>query len=586
MKRVAIALAMAMGLTLAFAFGWMTARSAALLTESSTAQAREAPLHPDGAAYEVNQDAQGHLWISDYGADEIWHIRPADGGYTRYLAIETPSDARVDTAGNLWWSEGAAGRFGQLNLSTGLATWWPAAGADALYGTQVDPDGAFWTAASGDPLLFRFRPASKELCTYTLPDGGLVDYPMALGSSIWLGDRQNGRILRLNYAAQQFTVWQLPPASSPESLSVDPAGQLWWTDSNLGQLSRLITETNALTSFDLPAGSLPFMLSSRGSEIWFTEQSYSTVGRLYPDNASGTGTTIARSQVAGPPSCSVIAPLATQEILTASGSLNWLDTAYTSLVENVAWRILQLPEGSFPWGLTILEQGVYFVDTGRQVLGRIPFQVPATVTACKVEDADGDLNTAGDRTPVEEWPVFLTVDGARQEPAQLTDADGCTDWFELSPGLNYGVEEELAAGWLALAATTYDFGNVTSGEVYSHTFVNSRYATVSACKVEDADGDLATTGDQSPVEGWAVDLRIDGVAQGLTQATGVDGCATWSDLAPGPAYGVQEGMQAGWIGLGPTSHDFGAAVSGGVYSHTFANAQIAGHTVFVPMLVR
>ena len=31
----------------------------------------ELELNPGGEAYEVNQDKHGHLWISDYGADEI-----------------------------------------------------------------------------------------------------------------------------------------------------------------------------------------------------------------------------------------------------------------------------------------------------------------------------------------------------------------------------------------------------------------------------------------------------------------------------------------------------------------------------------
>jgi len=42
------------------------------------------------------------------------------------------------------------------------------------------------------------------------------------------------------------------------------------------------------------------------------------------------------------------------------------------------------------------------------------------VTACKVEDADGDLATTDDQTPISEWTVYLSIDGIRQTPGQLT----------------------------------------------------------------------------------------------------------------------------------------------------------------------
>jgi hypothetical protein len=196
-----------------------------------------------------------------------------------------------------------------------------------------------------------------------------------------------------------------------------------------------------------------------------------------------------------------------------------------------------------------------------------------SISACKVEDEDGDITTGDDQSPLADWPIDLRIDGLAQAITQTTGLDGCVAWDGLEPGLAYGVQEDLPAGWLALGSTSHDFGPATSGGVYSHTFANSQPVSITACKVEDEDGDATTTGDQSPLENWAIDLRIDGVSQGITQTTGLDGCTVWDGLEPGPAYGVQEGLPEGWLALTGTSHDFGPATSGGVYSHAFVNSQ-------------
>jgi hypothetical protein len=201
-----------------------------------------------------------------------------------------------------------------------------------------------------------------------------------------------------------------------------------------------------------------------------------------------------------------------------------------------------------------------------------------TVTACKVEDADGDIATTDDRTPLENWAMDLRIDGVAQGITLTTALDGCAAWDRLAPGFTYGVQEEVIEGWLNLTSQSHDFSPAESGDDFTHTFINSQFATVTACKVEDADGDAATTGDQTPLENWAIDLRIDGVAQGITQTTGIDGCVSWDNLALGPAYGVQEETADGWLNLTAQAHDFSPAQSGDELVHTFANSRYVSVT--------
>ena len=467
MKKIKVFLATAVGLGLAIIM--------IVLAAGAAPNAQEAALNPLGGAFELNVDDQGQLWISDYDADEIWKVEPDSGAYTVYENIPTPSDARRDAAGFIWWGDGSAGRFGRLGPGSGQAEWWTAPGASSLWGTQIDDAGLFWVLASGDPFLYRFDPTTAQLCTYTLPQGGAADYPLAHDGFIWLGDNANNRILRLNPATNQFTTWQLPADSAPEGLAYDDNQDvLWWADPNLGQLARLQPGLNQLRSFNAPGASLAQMVAIRGNGVWYSEHDGGgAIGRLDPTTAVSVTQTVTRGVVAAAPACAAVTPASTQAVSTRSGGLSWADQTYT-VTQSAGWQLYDLPGSAFPWGVAAGPEEAWYVDTGRQVLGRIAAEALVNITACKVKDADGELATTADRSPVADWTLYLRVDGARQGNGRQTGADGCVTWTELGPNVKYGVEEETMSGWTALTPTIHDFGTAEPGANLSHTFVNEK----------------------------------------------------------------------------------------------------------------
>jgi hypothetical protein len=64
--------------------------------------------------------------------------------------------------------------------------------------------------------------------------------------------------------------------------------------------------------------------------------------------------------------------------------------------------------------------------------------------------------------------------------------------------------------------------------------------SATACKDEDANGSLGTTGHQMPIPGSPVNLSIGGVRQTPGKATGDQGRFTRLDLEPGPSYDVEK----------------------------------------------
>ena len=86
---------------------------------------QEAALDQSGAAYEVNRDERGDLWVSDNGAGEVWQIHPPTGAYTVYQGLSNANDARVDVAGSIWWTDSTFdNKLGRISPGEGKVTTW------------------------------------------------------------------------------------------------------------------------------------------------------------------------------------------------------------------------------------------------------------------------------------------------------------------------------------------------------------------------------------------------------------------------------------------------------------------------------
>jgi streptogramin lyase len=201
---------------------------------------QEAELNQTGEAYEVNRDAGGNLWISDDGADEVWQIHLPTGAYTVYRSLSNASDARMDGTGSVWWTDASfEPKLGRIAIQAGTVTTWTLPDAGLIWGLAFTEDGRIWTTDVGYGQLFSFAPGDENLCSYPLPAGGASDYLVARGSTVWLGDYWNARIVKLDPAAGEFSSWQLPVDAAPEGLAVSENGDLWWADNSRGELRRL-----------------------------------------------------------------------------------------------------------------------------------------------------------------------------------------------------------------------------------------------------------------------------------------------------------------------------------------------------------
>jgi streptogramin lyase len=337
---------------------------------SANLSAGELALNAAGSAYEINPDPGGSLWISDYRAGEIWQIE-ASGTYTIYPVSGAPSDARRHASGDVWFADAQTNLLGRLSpLSLELTTW-TITGTEGLYGTAIDPSGRIWVTDATNPHIYRFTPSSGQLCTYTLPNGGFSDYVLAHEQDIWLGDWQNGRILRLDPDLSLYTTWDLETDAYPAGLALDAQGYLWWADPNLVELGQLEPNSDQLTRYSLPRGLLPQMITANEGLIYYTELGVGTFGILEPTVAASTTVGLTPGTVETTASCTVIQPTRTVPVTTSAGTAPWSSATYTTTHAAGGWTVYQLPEQAFPWGIAATGSTAWIVDSGRQLLCRV-----------------------------------------------------------------------------------------------------------------------------------------------------------------------------------------------------------------------
>lgn len=366
MKKSVLILCCAAGIALSMALLWAGGRARANATT-----VEETALNPAGETYELNVDGEGNLWVSDFGAEEISQIHPATGAYTTYEGLSSPSDARSDGSGNVWWSD-SNDELWRLALGSGIVASWTLPAGGAPLGTAVDPAGNVWVADSTQPLLHRFAPGTTELCSYDVPDGGTSNYIATDGSDVWLSDYTMSRILRLAPASGEFTMWDLPWSSYINGIAVDGGGDVWVAESaDYSLLAQLEPGIDQLTAYTLPVGIWPEMLAMQGRLVWYSEDNVGTVGVLDPAAADGVTHTLAVSSEQVTASCSILGPGSSAAAVTRSGTAAWATSALTTVVESEGWTVYSLPAGSAPWGIAILDGDVFVVDQGRQMLVRI-----------------------------------------------------------------------------------------------------------------------------------------------------------------------------------------------------------------------
>ncbi len=168
-------------------------------------------------------------------------------------------------------------------------------------------------------------------------------------------------------------------------------------------------------------------------------------------------------------------------------------------------------------------------------------------------------------------------------PSGTIDANEGTITVNNVTPAQYTSTESEKAGWVLSSITCDDITNggtastgdtatrtasfnIEAGETVTCTFTNIKNGSISGHKYEDADGNVQTTGDQSVLSGWVIQLWkwVDQtfVNTGVTSTTDANGVFSFENVLPG-VYQLREVLQDGWTKLFPTGGGIDVTLTAG-----------------------
>jgi len=455
--------------------------------------------------YEINPDAEGGLWISNYDT-LVLKVDPGTGAFTQYTTVTDinepgprtsyPADARR-SGDYFFWVDGNAPLIGRAAATSGAYTLWEVPGASTLYGTALDSVGRLWATDGFNSLLYRLEingsGTAAELCSYTIPEYGLAQYLAYQDPYLWLADYSYARLMRIDTAASILQIWQLPSESSILGISVDPQGELWFADGGLNILGEFDPDSNLLASYPVPAvaapGALdnPQMIALVGSHVWYTtlalvgsEYSHGAIGRLDPTTAQHSLTRLNMVSVPMTTQCLQDVPPKSTGTLAVDSSkkVNLSPGTYNTLKDDNGWQVYQMATSAVPWGIAYSGNNVWAVDNTNAVLVKIPQPpLPPLTIAKSAEPAS--YQSTGD---IISYTYVLTNTGITPLTGPFSVADdkiasvSCPVTDTLAPGASitctasYTVKAaDITSGWLTNVA--YANGTGVQSEPDSETVI-------------------------------------------------------------------------------------------------------------------
>jgi streptogramin lyase len=335
----------------------------------------ELDLNSEGQAYEIFIDLNGNLWISDFGAGEIWQVDTVNNTYTVYGQLGNPSDAKVDANGDLWWSDTKTNRVGHLVPNQQEADMWSLTGnVSQTIGLAIESNGTIWVTDEVNPIIHNLFPTKNEICSYAIPDSGSSSYIVTDSGRVWLADWRNNRILALDPEVEEFEIWQLDQETDSNIYGIDADDQhnIWWADQYQNYIGRLNPSNNLVTTYTLPIESFgPTVVSTNRSWVWSSGWGIGWVARLSPEEANGKSATLQSTSHVTSKECTNEVT-STKKIIELTGphDFDWVGDTYNRVFDFDGWHLYQIypldASIGAPWGIAASSGDVYIVDQGRQ----------------------------------------------------------------------------------------------------------------------------------------------------------------------------------------------------------------------------
>lgn len=204
------------------------------------------PPTPNSEPYGIDVAPDGEVWITQMDIPAIGRFVPSTEQWTEY-PLPDPGDvaenvAVDDASGDVWITEGQAGKLARLDPDTGVITDVRVPGS-VLHSLDVDAAGRVWFSDIGNNAIGAFDPSIPRLRSFPIPTpsstphGVLVD---SRGLFIWFTELNANRVSVLDPVRNRFLELRVPtPGSKPYFVAQQPDGEIWFSEGEAPNLGRL-----------------------------------------------------------------------------------------------------------------------------------------------------------------------------------------------------------------------------------------------------------------------------------------------------------------------------------------------------------
>ncbi len=212
-----------------------------------------------------------------------------------------PQGLDVAADGSVFYTETAAGKIARVRDLIVTREYTLPAGASPNI-VKVGPDGV-WFTDGGNAAIGRLDPVSGAVIEYPVPSGAPPNF-LQIGpdGSKWFSEPSG--VGRLS-ASGVFTEWQIAlekTDSHVEQISLDPAGNLWFTELNYDGVGpdgtnlvrRLHPATNQVRAYPVPTfgGTPAGVVAAPDGHVWVSEYFAGKLALLDPAAAPHTSTVV------------------------------------------------------------------------------------------------------------------------------------------------------------------------------------------------------------------------------------------------------------------------------------------------------
>ncbi len=180
----------------------------------------------NGGGHSLQRDHDGNLWITQPDSDRITELDVHTGVFTYYPLPKIGDDQgsyphtnRFDAAGNLWFTLSKSNHVARFVPSTGEFTYHRLPPADPAevglsipvpYGCDVAPDGTIWWSQLFGQRIGRLDPATGEITAWKPPFYGPRRLRVGADGIVWVPGYGSGVLGRFDPTIERWKVYDLP----------------------------------------------------------------------------------------------------------------------------------------------------------------------------------------------------------------------------------------------------------------------------------------------------------------------------------------------------------------------------------------